>query len=127
MINTTDKRTQQRKTGDAGEELAVSVLKKEGYEIEARNFACKCGEIDIIARNNREELIAFVEVKSRNRTDFGLPCEAVNSAKQHRLRRTAEYYLMTHRGLSEFQPSMDIIEILRINGDVYFRHIKNAF
>ena len=123
----TDKRTKQRKVGDKGEDLACGYIKGFGYSVLARNFSCKTGELDIIALKEDEGLIAFIEVKSRKSVEFGLPCEAVDTRKQQKLKRTAEYFLMTHKEYSEYQPSMDIVEILRLDGEIYARHLKDAF
>lgn len=125
--NINDNRTEKRKTGDKGEDIAAEYLIKHGYHIAARNFSCKMGELDIVAVNHKEKVLAFVEVKSRNSLEFGLPCQAVNSKKQSRLIRTAEYFMLSHRGMKQYRMRMDIFEILRIKGSVYVRHIKGAF
>ena len=122
-----DRRTAKRKTGDKGELLAAEMLEKEGYYIIERNFSCKIGEIDIIAASRCENVLAFTEVKSRNRTDYGLPCEAVGRRKQHRLRLCAQLWLKINPRYKKLQPRMDIIEILFIDGIAYGRHLKNAF
>lgn len=124
--NSVDKRTEKRKTGDSGEDAAASYLVKKGYRIVARNFRCKTGELDIVAAA-LDGTLAFVEVKSRKSTDFGLPCQAVNAKKQIRLKKTAQYFLLKNPGLRHSQPRMDIIEILRVDGQVYIRHLPNAF
>ncbi len=118
-------KTQKREKGDYGEDLACRLLVKKGYSLIERNFACKMGEIDIIASDGKE--LAFVEVKTRKRTDFGLPCEAVDSKKQARLLKTAQFYLKIHPWLDVMQPCMDIIEILIKGDDVFARHLENAF
>ncbi|MBN2372261.1 YraN family protein [bacterium] len=71
--------------------MAVSLLKKEGYGIEAINYRCPCGEVDIIARD--KGTLAFVEVKTRVSERFGSGAEAVDYRKQKRLNRIALYYL----------------------------------
>ena len=71
--------------------MAVSRLKKEGYGIEALNYRCPFGEIDIIARD--KGIMAFVEVKTRLSNNFGSGAEAVDYRKQQRLNRIALYYL----------------------------------
>ena len=122
-----DRRTEKRKTGDRGEDIAAKYLQKLGYRIVARNFSCKMGEIDIVAVNDASKVIAFVEVKSRNSTKYGLPCQAVGLRKQRKLINTAEYFMLSHRGLGQYQMRMDVFEILRLGGFVYVRHLKNAF
>ncbi len=77
--------------GKKGEQLAVSHLINLGYRIEAQNYRCPFGEIDIIARD--KGVLAFVEVKTRLAESFGDPKEAVDYRKQQRLNRIALYYL----------------------------------
>lgn len=118
-------KTQKRAEGDRGEELACGLLVNKGYSLIERNFACRTGEIDIIA--SKGSFLAFVEVKTRKRTDFGYPCEAVDGKKKDRLIRTAQFYLKTHPWLDVMQPRMDIVEIMIKGEDVFVRHLENAF
>ena len=120
-----DKRTPKQKKGDWGEEKAMELLRSKGYRIVAQKFRSKIGEIDVIVV--RENVVAFVEVKTRRRLDYGMPCEAVDPAKQRRLRKTAEYFLMTRSWTKGMQPRMDIIEILCLDKGNYIRHLENAF
>ncbi len=123
-----DKRTEKRKTGDFGENTAAKWLLRHGYRIVVRNFLCKSGEIDIIAADDDKKVLAFVEVKIRNSLDYGLPCQSVGISKQRRLRRSAEFFLKGNTYLRHnYQPRMDIIEILSLNAEVYLRHLENAF
>ena len=122
-----DRRTPKRKTGDSGEEAACRLLEREGYTIAERNFSCKTGEIDIIAVHPAERLIAFVEVKTRRSTAFGMPSEAVDRKKQQKLRRCAQLYILRCGIPGGFQPSMDIVEIIKSDSGLYGRHLKNAF
>lgn len=124
----TDKRTVKRKIGDTGEDIAADWLIRHDYRIVVKNFSCKSGEIDIIAVDDDKRVLAFVEVKSRNSLDYGLPCQSVGIRKQQRLRRSAAFFLERNSYLRHsYQPRMDIIEILRLDGGVYIRHLKNAF
>ena len=61
-MENSDNRTEKRKLGDIGENVACDFLKKRGFEIKERNYLRKWGEIDIIA--TKSNLIHFVEVKS---------------------------------------------------------------
>jgi putative endonuclease len=62
--------TEKRKTGNLGEDLACRFLIKHGFDIIERNYLKKCGEIDIIAKNN--DIIHFIEVKS-------ISCETIQN------------------------------------------------
>jgi putative endonuclease len=73
--------------GKAGEDAAAAWYESQGYEIVARNWSCRAGELDIVARRGR--LVVFCEVKARSSGAFGLPVEAVGALKQARVRRLA--------------------------------------
>jgi putative endonuclease len=76
-----------RALGQTGEDAAAAWYESHGYEVVARNWACREGELDIIARRGR--LHVFCEVKARSSATFGLPVEAVGALKQARVRRLA--------------------------------------
>ena len=112
--------------GKKGEDLACRYLKEQGYRILDRNVRYKMGEIDIVAQI--DDTICFVEVKARTRTDYGMPRDAVDVRKQHKLIRCAQLYLKLHPGYAQrFSPRMDIVEILYREDGVFARHTSNAF
>ena len=80
-----------RKIGTEKEAFVCEWLEKQGYEIVERNFRCRSGEIDIVAREGG--YLVFVEVKYRSRSANGLPQEAVDTRKQRVISRVALYYL----------------------------------
>lgn len=75
----------------SGEELAAAWYEARGFEVVARNWRCREGELDLIVRDGR--LYVFCEVKARSSDAFGVPAEAVNREKQQRLRRLAARWL----------------------------------
>jgi putative endonuclease len=77
--------------GAQGEAMAASWYEANGYEVLARNWRCRDGEIDLIVR--RQRTIVFCEVKTRTTTAFGSPAEAVTHTKQVRLRHLAARWL----------------------------------
>ncbi len=83
-----------RKVGEAHETLAILELEKLGYKILQKNFRCRMGEIDIIARH--KGYLVFVEVKYRKNTKAGYAAEAVTFRKQQVISRVADYYIKTH-------------------------------
>jgi putative endonuclease len=81
--------------GKHGEKLAEEELRRLGYEILARRYRTRHGEIDIVACN--DGVIVFVEVKARLTREFGSAAEAVTSWKQRRLAAMAIDYLARNR------------------------------
>jgi putative endonuclease len=81
--------------GRSGEDAACAHLRAAGYVIVERNFRCKLGELDVIARDG--DVLCFVEVRTRTRADRGTAIETVGVAKQRQLARVAAFYLAARR------------------------------
>ena len=115
------------KEGLSGEDAACEYLQAKGYKIIKRNFRCYSGEIDIIAAKGN--VIAFIEVKTRSNTHYGLPREAVTNSKQKKIRRVAETYLMLTKRITNPPPlSFDVIEVIRSGGEVKsLNHLVSCF
>jgi putative endonuclease len=77
--------------GEAAESLAARFLAERGLTIVGRNYRCRGGEIDIIARDSGT--LVFVEVRMRRNRAFGGPAESITAHKRHRLRLAAQHYL----------------------------------
>jgi len=88
-----------QETGKRGEQLACRALEKKGYRILHKNYRCRHGEIDLIARHG--DYIVFIEVRSKTGNAFGAPEESLTVAKKNRLTATALDYLTSHHGLPE--------------------------
>ena len=102
--------TNKKNLGRIGEELAASFLKKNGFEIIRRNFRYKkIGEIDIILK--RDDLIVFVEVKSRNSSCFGGPLYSINKRKIKTLRIVANQFLILNTEYLSFRCRFDMISV----------------
>ena len=108
-------------TGKRGEDVAVEYLEKQGYKILERNFACKQGEIDIIAIDDKYTV--FFEIKSRTNRKYGLPAEAVNDKKIKHILKTAMYYLYKNNKEST-NIRIDVIEIFIEKETYSINHIK---
>lgn len=114
-----------KKLGKKGEDKAAEYLEKCGYRILERNFRCgRYGELDIVAEDGG--YICFIEVKSRSSINFGLPCEAVNKAKQEKLRVLAFFYL-DRNSLVDSDVRFDVVEVFYGEGHIEVNVIKNAF
>ncbi len=111
----------QRALGGSFEGKAADFLIKEGYQILDRNFRCRMGEIDIIARDGI--YLVFVEVKFRSSSRYGGPLPPVDSKKQRTISKVAVFYLMK-QGLPLTTPCrFDVVGILPDQ----IRLVKNAF
>ncbi len=88
---------QRRRLGQLGERLAADRLARMGYEIVDRNYRCREGEIDIVARQGGGWV--FVEVRTRRGDRFGTPEESVTVRKRAHLIASAERYLQEHQAL----------------------------
>jgi putative endonuclease len=115
---------QKKELGKRGEEIAIRFLKKKGYRILIRNYVCKLGEMDIIARE--KDTLAFIEVKTRTSTTFGPPQLAVNSTKQMQLSKVALYFLKEKK-LEEVKARFDVVAILLGPKGEEIELIKDAF
>lgn len=112
--------------GQMGEDAAAFHLEMKAYEVIARNYHSRFGEVDIIAKN--EKYLVFVEVKTRTKGAEAQPKESVDALKQKRLVKTAMIYL-SERG-EDLQPRFDVIEVWleRTTGAILaLNHIENAF
>lgn len=114
-----DERTDRETTGREGEDEACRALRKQGYRIIARNWCCRFGEIDIIARE--DDVLVFVEVKLRTRGDFGGASAAVTPRKQARIIASARcFFALTQ---ADLPARFDVVAI--DDGEV--RLIRAAF
>lgn len=114
-----DRGEHNRKLGAKGEKLACKYLKKHGYKILERGYKNPFGEVDIIAQ--REDTLAFIEVKTRLTDAFGAPSEAVNEKRKFKYLQAVKYYFSGRQ--IDCTVRFDIIEIF--NGEI--NHIENAF
>ena len=110
--------------GKLGEDLAVRELECRGYEILARRYRRRGGEIDIIAREGPATV--FVEVKAREDCQFGDGTEAVRRWKQRRMTRVAIDYAARH-GLIDTPCRFDVVSIHFGPDGPVVEIYKNAF
>ena len=77
--------------GEQAETLAADFLRGKGLRITARNYRCRHGEIDLIAREGAT--VVFVEVRSRASEAYGGAAASITLAKREKLLKTARHYL----------------------------------
>jgi putative endonuclease len=108
--------------GNAAEELAARYLQDAALVILERNYRCKLGEIDIIARDG--ETLVFVEVRLRRQRGFGEGFDTVDRRKQQKLIRTAKLFLQERKFFDQYPCRFDIVSIQSLTE---LNWIKDAF
>lgn len=115
------------KTGLWGEAVAVKYLKRQGYRVVGKRVRVgRRDEIDIIAQ--RDEVLIFVEVKTRADERMGRPVAAVDRRKRDRLGRAAMRYMRSLRTKPPYF-RFDVVEVIGSTGDRQptVRHLENVF
>ncbi len=116
--------TDSRRLGDVGEEIALLYLQAQGHECLSRQFRTRYGEIDLIVRH--DEILAFVEVKTRRGLGFGRPEEAVDIRKLRTMRRVAGAFLATVRVPGVVSYRFDVVAILFGRDGMSLSHFRGA-
>jgi len=111
------------KFGKLGEEAAVEYLKNKGYAIIDINYCMHPYEVDIIAAD--DDIIVFVEVKTRQTDLYGHPIEFITGKKEQNLIKVADYYLQFKTPGKEGR--FDVITLFKQNGNFILEHFENAF
>jgi putative endonuclease len=96
--------------GARGEALAAEWYVDNGYQVLARNWRCRDGEIDLIVC--RARTIVFCEVKTRTSTAFGVPAEAITHKKRTKLRHLAARYLQEDAPVRPREIRFDVASVL---------------
>lgn len=110
-----------RKLGIIGEKIAQDYLRNRGYEILETNFYTRRGEIDIIAQ--KDNCIAFIEVKTRTNLKYGTPAMAVNHVKKKHIKNVSKIFLAINK-IKESEVRFDVIEVLIMNGKCKINHLE---
>lgn len=98
-----------RALGSAGEDLAAAEYERRGYQVLARNWRCREGELDLVLRSG--STVVFCEVKARSTLAFGSPLEAVTAAKRRRIRLLATRWL-EQSGVRAANLRFDVVGVL---------------
>lgn len=109
--------------GKKGEDLAVSFLIKEGYDILERNYTFQKAEVDIIAQ--KEDILAVVEVKTRSTNVFGNPQDFLKPKQIQRIVKVVDNYVTSHQ--LDVEVRFDIIAIVKNGNQFDIEHLENAY
>lgn len=112
-----------RLLGNRGEQAIADYLVKQGYTIIATNYQKRSGEIDLIAQKN--ELIAFIEVKLRTKNYFNIS-EVITFSKQRKIIATAQRFIL-EQSLFNHIYRFDVALVEYNNDNSVITYIKNAF
>jgi putative endonuclease len=126
VVSATSKPWWRRWFGSRSERAAARFLKRKGFRIVARNYACPLGELDLVALDGR--CIVFVEVRSTEAGDMTKPAASVDEAKQRRLSKLALHFLQKKRLLDQ-AARFDVLTVSWPAGQVEpaIEHHRNAF
>jgi putative endonuclease len=114
-----------RALATAGEDLVARWYEAQGYEVLARNWRTRSGELDLIV--GRARVVVFCEVKTRTGDGFGAPAESVTRLKRQKLRVLAASWL-DGRATPVRELRFDVASVLwPVGGDPELEVIEGAF
>jgi len=112
-----------QKLGSYGEDLIAQHLQADGFTILEKNYRLKCGEIDVIGK--KDEILVFVEVKSR-RSDYFNLSHVITQSKQRKIIITAKKYLLNNN-IDDVACRFDVAFVTYANTHPTITYIPNAF
>lgn len=101
--------TNTHKLGYQVENLVCDYLCRKKLKFIARNYRCRLGEIDLIMQD--KTVLVFIEVRYRQHSNFGSSIESVNSIKQSKIIKTAEYYLLSQHLSEKISCRFDVVGV----------------
>jgi putative endonuclease len=118
-VETLDRRNQ----GLRAEARASALLEQAGFTVLERNWRCRLGELDVVAR--RKDLLVVAEVRLRSSEDFGGAAGSITAAKRRRIVRAARHLLRSRPELARLQARFDILLLRGSDGPIEW--IEAAF
>jgi putative endonuclease len=115
--------TSKQSDGLTAEQLAANFLEQRGLVVVAKNYHCRFGEIDLIAKDG--ETLVFIEVRLRRSEDFGGALASIDSRKQQKLIASAKHYLSRLKA-TEIPCRFDVL-LLNQKESYAIHWLKNAF
>lgn len=115
-----------RQRGMAGENLAAQYLGRRGLKILARNLRCKAGELDLVCLDGG--VLAIVEVRQRERAQFGGALDSVTWRKRRKIIRAARYFLQRRVEWRDYSMRFDVLAVQGLPDGVHeIVWVKDAF
>ena len=112
-----------REIGDRAENIAAAFLVAQGFEIVARNFLRRVGELDVVAR--ADDLLVIAEVRTRADDRFGGAAASISHSKQRRIALTAALFLDQHPELRHCRVRFDVL-VVKDGRVEWLRHAFDA-
>jgi len=112
-----------KQLGFSGEQAVAEYLKNKDFKILVQNFSTKLGEVDLIAQ--KDELIVFVEVKTRQRAYFPIS-NVVTFTKQQKITKTAKLFILKNNIIDKVC-RFDVATVVLGNDEYNIEYIENAF
>lgn len=113
-----------KEIGDWGEQTAKGYLFDKGYLILEENWRWNNVEIDLIIK--KDNIVIFVEVKTRKSTAFGYPEDFVDALKQEQMHAGAAEYV--HFIDHDWEIRFDIVSVVYNSKEKFeIKHIEDAF
>jgi putative endonuclease len=109
--------------GIQAEELALTFLVNKGYLLLEKNLSLANCELDLVMLDQQFDEIVFIEVKYRQKDDYGDASLAVNQKKLNNMIKVANSYLRK----KQFQKSyrFDIISVVGNLPQAKIEHFEN--
>lgn len=120
------RRPDRQALGRTAENAAVDHLVAQGLDILLRNYRCRLGELDIVARE-APDILVIAEVRLRSRRDYGGGAASVDGPKQRRLIAAARHLLMTRPALARLRGRFDVLDLEPGDAGYSIHWIRGAF
>lgn len=111
--------------GDRGERIAAGFLADRGWVILHRNYRIGHREIDLVAK--RDEVVAFVEVKTRGGLGYGHPLEAITRKKRRDIQQVAAAWIKLYGRPGDVYRFDAVAILLPAGGDPVIEHVEDAW
>lgn len=113
--------------GKRGEIIAFNFLTEKGFSHLKSNYRYDRAEIDLIFEDVENNLLLFIEVKTRANKKFGEPEESITPLKMEQIRKAAMGFISENENYLKHDVRLDVITVMLIDQKAEINHIENAF
>ena len=114
--------------GNSGEEIAKKYLEKKGLNYITKNYRFHKKEIDLIFEDRKDNILIFIEVKTRRSKTYGNPEDSISALKRRNFKTAVNGFILENPAYRNFSLRIDTIGIF-IEGEKEpeINHIENSF